>query len=66
MGYSPNIKSPSESKMLSEFKSRLCLIGLHRPVRKKVIWSGRHFSGECKHCKTPIIRYAPKIWISGR
>jgi len=39
-----------------------CLLGRHDPLRRYVKWNGRAYVGECRHCRTPIERIAPKQW----
>ncbi len=43
--------------------SRLtCLINRHRPNRRKVVWTGKQFSGRCKHCGHTIMRQGHRKW----
>jgi len=39
-----------------------CMAGRHRPIRSKVKWDNRHYTGNCKHCGAPIIRLEKGKW----
>jgi hypothetical protein len=39
-----------------------CMIGRHQPLRRGVVWDGRVYVGECRHCGAPIIRHGHHDW----
>ena len=39
-----------------------CLLNWHEPVRREVVWNGRAYVGECRHCNTPIQRLGRRVW----
>ena len=47
---------------MSFLTSIACLSGRHEPVRRKVVWNGRQFIGQCRHCDRPIERLAHRSW----
>jgi hypothetical protein len=43
--------------------SRLaCRINRHDPMRRKVVWNGESYVGQCRHCGTEIERHSRKNW----
>jgi hypothetical protein len=43
--------------------SRLaCTINRHDPVRRKVVWTGESYVGQCRRCGTDIERRSRKNW----
>lgn len=47
---------------MSVFVNIGCLLNRHDPVRRDVMWDGRHYVGRCRHCGVPIMRYKRRIW----
>ena len=39
-----------------------CRLGRHEPIRRKVHWDGRNYTGNCKHCGKEIERVAHRNW----
>lgn len=39
-----------------------CMINRHRPDRRKVAWTGKHFSGKCRYCGQVITRKSHRKW----
>ncbi len=47
---------------MSIVSSIACLLNWHKPVRREVVWNGRVYVGECRHCGAPIQRLGRRVW----
>lgn len=39
-----------------------CSMGRHDPVRREVVWDGKHYAGNCRHCGAPLVRIGHRKW----